>query len=85
MSLSLICAALWALVANGLAMLPSRDHHWPRAYLLIAVGVPILGYVTYEMGPWIGLLVLVLGISMLRWPAIYAARWLGRTLGRRSP
>ena len=47
MSLSLILAALWALTANVLAMIPSRDNHWRRAYALIAVGIPILGYVTY--------------------------------------
>ncbi len=85
MSLSLILAAAWALAANVLAMLPSRDNHWRRAYILIAIGVPILGYVTYEMGPWIGLLVLLAGMSMLRWPVIYAARWLGRTFGGRLP
>ena len=75
MSLSLILAALWALSANVLAMLPSRDNHWRRAYILIAVGIPILGYVTYQNGPWIGLLVLVAGMSVLRWPMYYLLRW----------
>jgi len=81
MSLSIILAALWALCANVLAMLPSRDNHWRRAYALIAVGIPILGYVTYENGPWIGLIVLLAGMSVLRWPVIYLTRWL-RGLGR---
>ena len=85
MSLSLILAAAWAVLANILAMLPSRDNHWRRAYMLIAIGVPILGFVTYEMGPWIGLIVLLAGMSMLRWPVIYAARWLGRAFGGRAP
>jgi len=75
MTLSLTLAALWALVANVLAMLPSRDNHWRRAYMLIAVGIPILGYVTYENGPWIGLIVLAAGMSVLRWPVIYLTRW----------
>ncbi|NOD34721.1 MULTISPECIES: DUF2484 family protein [unclassified Ruegeria] len=75
MSLSLALAALWGLTANILAMLPSKDNHWTRAYYLIAVGIPILGFVTYENGPWIGLLVLVAGMSMLRWPVIYLTRW----------
>lgn len=75
MSLSLILAALWALGANILAMLPSNDNHWRRAYILIAVGIPILGYVTYQNGPWVGLLVLVAGMSMLRWPVYYLMRW----------
>jgi Protein of unknown function (DUF2484) len=75
MNLSLILAALWALSANVLAMLPSRDNHWRRAYILIAVGIPILGYVTYQNGPWIGLLALAAGMSMLRWPVYYLMRW----------
>ena len=83
MSLSLILAALWAILANVLAMLPSNDNHWRRAYALIAVGVPILGFVTYENGPWVGLVVLLAGMSLLRWPVIYAARWIGRTFGGR--
>jgi len=75
MTTSLILACLWVVIANVLAMLPSRDNHWARAYLLIAVGIPLLGYVTYENGPWIGLLVLLAGMSVLRWPVIYLSRW----------
>ena len=58
MSLSLSLACLWAVVANILAMTPSSDHHWRSAYVLIAVGIPIVGFVTAQHGPWIGLLVL---------------------------
>lgn len=76
MTLSLTLAAIWALAANLLAMLPSRDNHWRRAYALIAVGIPILGYVTYENGPWWGLAVLIAGMSVLRYPVIYLGRWL---------
>lgn len=78
MSLSLILACLWAVVANLLAMIPSRDNHWRRAYMLIAVGIPIVGFVTYENGPWWGMAVLVAGMSLLRWPVIYLGRWLRR-------
>lgn len=80
MSLSLILACVWAVVANLLALLPSRDNHWRRAYVLIAVGVPILGYVTWQNGPWLGLVVLAAAISVLRWPVIYLGRWLKRQL-----
>ncbi|MBE1282673.1 MAG: DUF2484 family protein [Rhodobacteraceae bacterium] len=76
MSFSLILACLWAVAANVLAMTPSRDNHWTRAYALIAVGIPILGYVTYENGPWVGIVVLLAGMSVLRWPVIYLSRWL---------
>ncbi|MCF6432017.1 DUF2484 family protein [Leisingera sp. MMG026] len=82
MSVSLILAAIWALAANVLAMIPSRDNHWRRAYVLIALGIPLLGYVTYENGPWWGLAVLLAGMSVLRWPVIYLGRWVKRSLSR---
>lgn len=78
MTLSLILAAVWALVANILAMTPSKDHHWRNAYFLIAIGIPIVGFVTYQHGPWIGMLVLAGGMSVLRWPVIYLTRWIKR-------
>ena len=80
MSASLILASLWAVVANVIAMTPSRDQHWRNAYLLIAAGIPIVGFVTAQHGPWIGLLVLAAGCSVLRWPVIYFGRWLRRSL-----
>ncbi len=82
MSPSLILACLWAVAANVLAMTPSRDHHWRNAYMLIAIGIPILGYVTWQNGPWVGLLVLAAAMSILRWPVIYLGRWLRRRVGR---
>ncbi|QJF50786.1 DUF2484 family protein [Roseobacter ponti] len=78
MSTPLILAAFWALIANVLAMTPSRDHHWRNAYILIAVGIPIVGLVTWAHGPWIGMLVMVAGMSVLRWPVIYLGRWIRR-------
>lgn len=82
MSLSLIFAFLWLVVANVAGMIPSRDNHWSRAYALIAVGVPLLGWVTYENGPLIGLLCLGAGVSVLRWPVVYLGRWFRRRVGR---
>ncbi|MFU8776990.1 MAG: DUF2484 family protein [Roseovarius sp.] len=81
MTISLIFACIWAIAANVLAMLPSRNNYWRRAYMLMALGVPILGFVTWQNGPWIGLLVLVAGMSVLRWPVIYLGRWIRRKLG----
>ncbi|WP_107847259.1 DUF2484 family protein [Litoreibacter ponti] len=84
MSFSLIAAFLWLIVANLLAMIPSRDNHWRRAYVLIALGVPLLGWVTYENGPWVGLICLAAGASMLRWPIRYTGRYLARLMSRKS-
>ena len=76
MTLSLILGALWALIANILAMTPSKDHHWRNAYVLITIGIPILGFVTWQHGPIMGMLVLAAGMSVLRWPVIYVGRWI---------
>ncbi len=81
MNLSLALAFGWGIAANVLAMIPSKDNHWTRAYVLILVGIPILGYVTLQNGPWIGLIVLAAGMSVLRWPVIYLGRWVRKVLG----
>lgn len=82
MTLSLIAACLWVVLASLLGMLPSGDNHWRRAYFLIAIGVPLVGWVTYENGPWIGLLVLAAGMSFLRWPVLFLGRWVKRQIAR---
>ena len=82
MSLSLVLACFWFVIANILAMTPSKDFHWRSAYLLIAVGIPIVGFVTAQHGPWLGMLVLAGGCSVLRWPVVYFVRWLRRGAGR---
>ena len=75
MTPSLILACLWAIAANLIGMLPSKDHHWRAAFALIALGVPLVGWVTWQNGPWIGLLVLAAGTSVLRWPVWYLWKW----------
>jgi len=77
MPLPLTLASLWALVACMLGLAPSR-FHWPAAAVLIATGIPLLGFVTWQMGPWWGLTLLAAGVSVLRWPVFYAGRWLRR-------
>lgn len=81
MNLSLILACLWAVTANVIAIFPSRRNHWPAAYALIAAGVPILGFVTYQNGPVVGLVVLAAGMSILRWPVRYLFRWMRGAAG----
>ena len=78
MSIALVLACLWLIGANVLAMLPSRDHHWTAACLLTACGVPLLGWLTVEHGPVMGMLALAAGASVLRWPLIFLMRHLRR-------
>ncbi|MEO1952203.1 MULTISPECIES: DUF2484 family protein [unclassified Thioclava] len=81
MTVSLVLACVWALIATLIAMGPRR-FHWPGAWGLIAVGVPLVGWVTYQNGPIMGLLVLAGGMSVLRWPVIFLVRALR---GARDP
>ncbi|PYE82521.1 DUF2484 family protein [Pseudoroseicyclus aestuarii] len=80
MSAPLILALLWLIAANVLAILPSQDGHRLRAVCLIAVGVPLLGLVTWQHGPLIGLALLAAGASVLRWPLLFLGRWLSRQM-----
>ena len=82
MTLSLTLACAWAVLANVIAMFPSRRQHWPAAWGLIAVGIPLLGFVTYENGPLVAIVVAAAGMSILRWPVIYLSRWVRARIAR---
>ena len=79
MTLPFGLACLWLIVANLIAMLPSRDHHWRAAYALIAVGIPVLGWLTWGAGPFWGMAFRAAGASLLRWPLVHLWRWLRRS------
>ncbi|NNL17730.1 MAG: DUF2484 family protein [Boseongicola sp.] len=83
MTTSLTIALLWLVTANVIGMLPSKHKHWPSAYVLMTVGVPLLGYVFWENGFVIGALVLTAAMSILRWPVRFFVRWLRSMAGRK--
>jgi len=80
--LAIVLFCLWLVAANVLAMLPSRDHHWTNAYYLIGIGVPLLAYLTWQVGPIAGLIGLLAARSELRWPEIYLGRWMRQRVSR---
>ena len=82
MSLSLILALGWLVLANVIAMFPSKKKHWPAAYALMTVGIPLLGFVFWENGIWIGFVVFAGAVSILRWPVRYFLRWMARITGQ---
>lgn len=85
MTLSLAFAFGWLVLANVTGMFPSKYRHWPQAYVLIAVGLPILAWVFWENGSVMGVIVLLAACSVLRWPVRFFLRWMRRvTLGERS-
>ncbi len=69
-------ACLWLILANVIAMFPSRDHHWRNAYMLIALGLPLLVWVGLAVGWLLAAVFLVAGASVLRWPLIFLWRWI---------
>ncbi len=81
MSAALTLACLWAVAAGIAGMMPQR-FHWPAAFALIGTGIPMVGYVTWTHGGVVGILVLIGGASMLRWPIIRFVGILSRPLRR---
>lgn len=82
MSYSVIAALLWLVVTNVKAMFPSKDHHWRFAYAMIAIGVPILGWVYWEHGFALAAVLLIGAMWVMRWPVIYLTRWAKRMVRR---
>ena len=76
MSMSLVLALVWLLIANVIAIFPSKDYHWRNAYVLIGVGISLLIWVGWQNGFWVALIVLIAAMSVLRWPVIYLVRWI---------
>lgn len=72
----------WLVAANVLALVPSKDNLWGRAYGLSLIGIPLLGWIVYANGPWVGLGFFMAGCSVLRWPLIYLGRWVRRAVSR---
>lgn len=83
--MAIVLGCGWLIAANVLALLPSKNNHWARAFGLIALGVPLLGYITYTNGPLLGMIFLIAGMSILRWPVIDLGRFVRRHLGRAKP
>ena len=74
--LPVVLGFVWLVLANVLGMIPSKDNHWTRAYVLMALGLPLLIWIFMDFGIWFALAFLVAGGSILRWPLIYLWRWI---------
>ena len=73
MSLPVILACVWVLVATVTAMLPMRGQMVPGLILLVSAPV-IIGWMAVAHGWWWGLLGLAAFASMFRNPLIYLYR-----------
>lgn len=81
LSLTLFC--LWIVTAAAVALMPGK-YHWRGAYGLIAVLVPLVCYIWWELGLWYAAGAVVAALSILRWPVRFALRWLRTRLGGRA-
>ncbi len=81
MTTSLVLSFVWLILANVLAMIPSNDAHWRRAYFLIAEGLPLWVWLLIQNGPFVAIVVLAAAASVLRWPVRYLLRWVRRQVG----
>lgn len=72
----LFAVLLWWVVAIVMRLVPSRDNHWQRAYILIGLGIPLVIWVAVTHNILVGLVVLVSGASVVRWPIYYLFRWI---------
>ncbi len=73
MSASLIIAAVWALAATVVALLPMRYQYVPGFSLLLAAPL-VIAFIGYQHGVWVALLGLAAFASMFRNPLIYFYR-----------
>lgn len=69
---------LWGCLASLLPWLRPR-HQMPGLWLVVALGVPVLGWITLVLGPLLGLVVFMLGLGvLLRSPLTLVRRRAGR-------
>ena len=75
-----LALAGWVVLAFVMQVIPSTDNHWRRAYVLIALGVPLLLWTLWLGRFGLALLAAVAMGLVLRWPVWYGLRWIGRRL-----
>ncbi len=78
MNAAIAAGCVWLIAANVTAMFPSKDHHWRNAYMLIALGLPLVVWIAWAAGWLMAAVFLGVGASVLCWPVIYLGRWLRR-------
>ncbi|WP_106743850.1 DUF2484 family protein [Yoonia maritima] len=75
MTASLWFGCLWIVLAFVLQSIPSSDNHWRRAYVLIALGIPLLIWIVVQNGAMVGTVFAIAQGSVLRWPIYYSYKW----------
>jgi membrane protease YdiL (CAAX protease family) len=68
MTLSLIMALVWLALAQATGLLRQAARQRVAAVVLTILGIPLLGWVTTDAGPYVGLALLAAGAVSLCWP-----------------
>jgi len=68
MTLSLILALIWFALAQASGLLRPAPRQRAAAVALTILGIPLLGWVTTDAGPYVGLALLAAGTLSLCWP-----------------
>ena len=74
MTLALALMALWAVTASLLPLLVPPPGRQRAVWALVALGIPLVGLLTWQHGPWVGMLVLGAGVVLLRWSVARVVR-----------
>ena len=64
MPLFLVFALVWVLLAGGALALPDR-FRWTISWALICTGIPLLGFMTLQAGPVVGLGGLIIAVLLV--------------------
>ncbi len=77
----LLAICFWVVLAFVMAMIPSNDNHWRRAYVLMAIGAPMLVWMVLTGHLLYAGIFIIVAASVFRWPLVYLYRWLRRQVG----
>ena len=77
----LIVVCAWVVLAAILQAIPTKRKHWPAAYGLMMLLVPVVLFCIAQSA-WTALLFALVAASfILRWPLWYGWLWVKRRLG----
>lgn len=78
---SALVGLVWVVLVSAVALMPFPQHK-PYAIAMLALFPVIIGLVAVEVGPLWAVLLFLAALSIYRYPAIFAARYVLKKLRR---